>query len=98
MAPPEHVARQPEAWVAPAWRLRGVRGVFGLTSDGPTGIVGPSKMFGAITQRIHGLLPFIHEDLHLFSPCGTMFPLIFSLQETWQNNTCWIRSLLKIAR
>ena len=58
-----------------------------LAIDGPTGIVGPGESIGAVTQMLRGALPFILNDLHLFSPCGTMFPLIFSLQDTWQNDT-----------
>ena len=69
-----------------------------LAIDGPTGIVGSGESIGAVTQMLRGALPFIPDDLHLFSQCGTMFPLIFSLQDTRLNDTRWIGSLLKIAR
>ena len=34
-----------DAWVAPCGKI-----VFGLASDGPTSIVGPRKIVGAVTQ------------------------------------------------
>ena len=54
-----------------------------LAIDGPTGIVGLGESIGVVKQRLRGALPFLPDDLHLFSPCWTMFPLIFSLHDMW---------------
>ena len=45
------------------WHLCGKR-VFGLASDGPMSIVGPSNSIGAVTQMQKGVIPFIPLDLH----------------------------------
>ena len=45
------------------WRLRGKR-VFGLESDGATGIVGPGNSIGTVTQMRKGVMLFIPVDLH----------------------------------
>ena len=39
-----------DACVAHTWHLRGAGVVFALVGDGPTGIVGPGKKFGAVTH------------------------------------------------
>ena len=61
------------AWVAPTWHESDK-----LAGDRPTGIVGPPYSIGALTQTLKGVLPYIPDALHLFSPCGTMFPFNFS--------------------
>ena len=58
--------RGADAWrghASPRRRLGGTyvaRGVIGLASDGPTGIVGPGEFIGAVTQWLKSLPPFIH--------------------------------------
>ena len=47
-----------EATLTPGWRLHGMT-IFGLASDGTTGIVGPGNSIGAVMQRRKGAPPYI---------------------------------------
>ena len=63
------VAGPCESTRTPGWRLHGKR-VLKPTSDGPMGLVGPSKFIGVVTQRLKSLLPFIHVFFTYFFRVG----------------------------
>ena len=65
--------------VTSVWRLCGVcvtpvrdprEDVFGLASDGPTGIVGPCKISGAVMHLRKGAPPFILAYFKIFFLVG----------------------------
>ena len=64
----------------PSWRLHGMKSNR-LASHGPTGIVGPSKSIGAVTQRLMGLSPFIVADSEIFF-CVGLCSLYFFISRT----------------
>ena len=70
--------------------VRGI--VFGLAGDGPTGIVGSHKIIEAVTHLRKDALPFLLAHSVYFLRVGLCSLLISSLQDTWQNNTCSMKS------
>ena len=60
---------------------------FGLASDGPTSIVGPGKIIGAVTHLRKEAPRFILAHSVYFLHVGLCSLLISSSQDTWQNNT-----------
>ena len=69
-----------DAWVVP--RAMSVR----LMSDGPS-----LEYWGGNAKALFRLT-FYTCHFPLFSPCGTMFPLILNVQDTWQHYRRWMRS------
>ena len=57
----------------------------GFAYGGPTGIVGPGKNLGAVTQMCYRAPIFIHDKFHYF-----LRYLSLPLQVTWTHGVRWI--------
>ena len=63
----------------------------GFAYGGPTGIVGPGKNLGAVTQMRYRALLFIHAKFHYFLRVGLCPTRSLPLQVTWTHDGRWIR-------
>ena len=59
--------------------------------EGPTGIVGPGKNFGAVTQMRYRALKFIHAKFDNFLRVGLSPTRSLPLQMTWTDGEHGIR-------